>query len=388
MASSRHQLLALIVVLVVSSAAIAQRPPTNLRQVGDHWTAWQPPTEFPEGAQLYLIQSGDTLWDLAGRFYGNPYLWPQIWEQNRYILDAHWIYPGDPLVVGMEVTPVEELSDLATGMEEAEAPEPTAESRFAGATGPPAALGGADDIYCTGYIGDADEQFDLRIVGSEYSGLEVGDPRNRTWGRQTATGTPLTAKLGLALGDIVYLDAGMDQDLMPGSLYTAVRPGRLVRHAYSDELLGRAYQYLGRVRLLSVQETTAIGEIVHSCHPIEVGSTLKPFERVPVPLARRTGMRGVNDPVSATELESAAIIALSDGDRVAIGQGHMVFIDRGSAHDVTPGDIYTIYRLNRGDLPPMVIGELAVLTVGDRTSLAKVVESRYLVQVGDRLDLK
>ena len=26
----------------------------------------------------------------------NPYLWPQIWDQNRYITDAHWIYPGDP----------------------------------------------------------------------------------------------------------------------------------------------------------------------------------------------------------------------------------------------------------------------------------------------------
>ena len=40
------------------------RPPTNLKKVGDHWTPWDPPVS-PDGARVYLIEKGDTLWDLA-----------------------------------------------------------------------------------------------------------------------------------------------------------------------------------------------------------------------------------------------------------------------------------------------------------------------------------
>ena len=60
-------------------------PPRNLHLENDHWTAWNPPTSFPEGSQVHIIVRGDTLWDLAETFYGDPYLWPQLWERNRYI---------------------------------------------------------------------------------------------------------------------------------------------------------------------------------------------------------------------------------------------------------------------------------------------------------------
>jgi len=55
------------------------------------------PATPADAQQIHVIVKGDTLWALAGKFLGNPYLWPQIWEKNQYILDAHWIYPGDPL---------------------------------------------------------------------------------------------------------------------------------------------------------------------------------------------------------------------------------------------------------------------------------------------------
>jgi hypothetical protein len=89
----------------------ADRPPQDLHQVGDHWTAWNPP-EPPAGTQVHVVAKGDTLWDLAAHYYGNPYLWPQLWERNQYVLDAHWIYPGDPLVLGPEVAPAGELTEL------------------------------------------------------------------------------------------------------------------------------------------------------------------------------------------------------------------------------------------------------------------------------------
>ncbi|HEX9427905.1 MAG TPA: hypothetical protein VGA64_08960, partial [Candidatus Polarisedimenticolia bacterium] len=64
-----------------------------MKKVGDHWTPYDPPDpeSFAPGATLHIIVPGDTLWDLADLAFGNPYLWPQIWNENRYILDSHWI---------------------------------------------------------------------------------------------------------------------------------------------------------------------------------------------------------------------------------------------------------------------------------------------------------
>src|SRR2546427_2562248 len=86
-------------------------PPTNLKKVGDHWTPYDPPDpeSFPPDATLHIIVPGDTLWDLADLVFGNPYLWPQIWNENRYIQDSHWIYPGDPLLLPARPTVVGEI---------------------------------------------------------------------------------------------------------------------------------------------------------------------------------------------------------------------------------------------------------------------------------------
>lgn len=58
----------------------------------------------------YVITSGDTLWDLAGTYYGKNELWPIIARANSNIIqDPHWIYPGQrikiPYVSGTKSPP-------------------------------------------------------------------------------------------------------------------------------------------------------------------------------------------------------------------------------------------------------------------------------------------
>ncbi len=391
-----------------SGAFTAERPPQDLRRVGDHWTAWNPPVPA-EGVQVYTIVRGDTLWDLANRFLGNPYLWPQIWELNQYILDAHWIYPGDPLLIGSTLVvpdggsaPDADLTADSGGAEDAGAGEAEDTTPVDGvqtsaaASSPPQALGSESDIYCAGYVGEMEETFPLAVIGSEFENLtpkvsgrakepeEIRAPVAGSFGESTGE----TAKYGLVSGDIVYLDGGRAKGLAPGNLFTAISPGDQVRHPRFGDVLGRFYRYLGRVRVLSVQDDSAIGEVVQSCDPILVGTPLRPFEEEPVPLGRRSGLRPVNFPATPDQLEGAPAIVLAKDGIVTLGQDNVVFIDRGEEEDVLPGDVFTIYRMNRPGIPALVLGELAVLSVERRTALAKIIESRGPIFLGDRLQLK
>lgn len=63
-------------------------------------------------AQSYTVKSGDCLWNIAKKFYGNGALWTTIYNANKSAIEAdakrhgkssssngHWIYPGLTLTI-------------------------------------------------------------------------------------------------------------------------------------------------------------------------------------------------------------------------------------------------------------------------------------------------
>ena len=52
--------------------------------------------EFPE---TYIVQEGDTLWDISSVFLRDPWHWPEIWYKNPQVENPHLIFPGDVLAI-------------------------------------------------------------------------------------------------------------------------------------------------------------------------------------------------------------------------------------------------------------------------------------------------
>ena len=45
----------------------------------------------------YIVERGDTLWDISALFLNEPWRWPELWSVNPDVRDPNLIYPGDVL---------------------------------------------------------------------------------------------------------------------------------------------------------------------------------------------------------------------------------------------------------------------------------------------------
>jgi hypothetical protein len=383
--------------LILSSATVlaATRPPKNLKKVGDHWTPWDPPAAGPDD---YIIQKDDTLWDLAGKWLGNPYLWPQIWEENRYILDSHWIYPGDPLVVpgrptivpSDETPPVGDLGDASRQVE-----EPAAEAPPEVAVVPEKPLVAAADLadlYCSGYIDRFPVEPAVRLLRGSSEKVHQGQ------------------------GDVVYLTAGRDAGVEPGTQYAIIRSTYTVEHPVTEEVLGTFVRRLGKATVMLVHDTSSTAVIDFSCEDVVPGDALVPWADIPVPMMAELPAFDRWQTDSLMMAESGGYIVTFIDRLTAAGTGHLIYVDMGQDEGLRPGDVLTLYREQEAyedpedyregrddeedeedeedakadvaepQLPPLMLGQAVVLTVEAETATAKIVQSVQEAYVGDRVE--
>ncbi|MBN2370902.1 MAG: LysM peptidoglycan-binding domain-containing protein [Vicinamibacteria bacterium] len=346
-----------------SSAQISTGPAT----VAPHWSRNDYPHEIPEGAAYYIIQENDTLWDLAGKFLGNPFLWPQIWQENGYIRDAHWIYPGDPLLLPK----IQIVSDQAGGIPgfgEEGAPSDIpgfGEEGVAGGTSSRRLIPVTEEItmLCSPYILKGSEEEGLKIIGSEQG----------------------ADKVAFANNDIVYLNKGSNGGIKAGDVFTIHRSADTVQHPRSGRRLGTRIETFGTLRTILVQEDTSTAVIDVSCSDILAGSYLKPYEKPNVPVILGFSPSDRLTPPSGKA--RGYIVAIAENASIT-GAGGILSIDLGTEDGILPGTRLVAYRNAYSGVGRNVVGDIVVITTQARTATAKVMYSRDSLILGDSVEVQ
>jgi hypothetical protein len=129
----------------------------------------------------------------------------------------------------------------------------------------PQPVGFESDIYCFGYLGDLSERFPLRLTGAEN----------------------IAEQTDFITADYLYISGGYNKGLKLGDEFWIVTPEQEVLHPITGTTMGRLYQYRGRAVVTSLEPRAGIVRVTQACTDIPMGSYLKPFEPVPIPLARK-----------------------------------------------------------------------------------------------------
>jgi hypothetical protein len=331
-----------------------------------HWSRNHCPDTVPDGALYYVVVKGDTLWDIARRFLGNPYLWPQIWDRNRCITDAHWIYPGDVLIIP-DVNVVAPGAG-GTGVGTEETPE-SAGARPLGPGGPtgPALIPSIEEtaLQCAPYVVDGREDESLKLVGSEDGATKV------------------------AFGDrdVLYLNKGTNAGVKAGDVYTLHHATYTVKHPETARSIGLKIETTGWVRVILVQENAATVVVEQACMDIHLGDYLKTFERVQVPLVtehpRPTRLTPPSGKVVGT------VVDMQDDATIA-GDRQLLTLNLGTANGITPGSLFVLYKVMYPSVPTprIVLGEAVAVAVRERTATVRIMNSNDAVMPGDKAELQ
>jgi LysM repeat protein len=327
------------------------------------------PQKAPEktaGGGTYIIKKGDTLWDISNTFLKDPFLWPFIWKANQYITNPDLIYPGNKLAIP-SLAPIEQALQAPTAPK-----EQLVEKQTTTAAKPEAKP--EEQAPVSKFI--VPEEAPVPVV-NKYAMLSAGFV-NLEESRDVIVGSK-EGKTIFGYDDIVYVTI-RSKEAAVGDKFTIYRQLKKVRHPVTGETYGRLVKVLGILRLTEKgKEDTYAARITLSFDASEKGSLLAPYQEPT--LVFNTAREKPKD-------IGGYILEVMDG-RTINAQTDIVYLDKGSADGVDPGDRFTIYaRSKRKIFPKVVLGEAQVFLVKDRTATAIVTKSNNYIARGDEVEYK
>ncbi len=309
----------------------------------------------------YTVRSGDTLWDVTGRYYGNPWEWPRVWSYNPEITNPHWIYPLDQLRL------------LAPGAEAA-VTEPVSGPRIARSRQREAP--GTVFLRQQGYL-------DPEALAQ--AGVIVGSPEDH---------------MMLAPYDSVYVEFEEGVRGEPRGEYTVFREVPAPERAAGES--GTLVRIFGTVRIDSydAERRTARATIIEALDPIERGFRVAPMPRQFDLVPPRPADRDLETTVAATLrprelLGDQQIVFVSVGREEGVALGNRFFV-------VRAGDVWReslpAEPANAGateeapprpsEYPSEIVAEGRVVHVRPHSATLMITRSVREVRVGDRAEMR
>jgi hypothetical protein len=321
--------LAMVLVLLATWPLAAQVP--------------QPAEPGEEPAGEHVVRRGDTLWDLAGRYLGNPFNWPAIHAANRQIVaDPHWIYPEQVLVIPGLRARVEPWSrplgaSVAGPGAEGALADPARPDRTIFYRDATAVMGGqptvlVDPLEARGpvTVGEfyraefLEQPGALHVVGRVLRSVRELDTRDRI---------PRTAQ---PRDDVYVAYAGMDPPTV-GEQYMLAEVGRRVQEAGMDV---RLIDPRALVRVVDVDDGTIRVHIEEQYGRVVQDHVMLPLEAYPDFQAPVAGRLEQGFDLQGRILEFVDDILLP-------GKMARAFIDQGRMQGVQVGDVFEAYMPTR-----------------------------------------
>ncbi len=302
----------------------------------------------------HTVKPGDTLWDIAGFYYQNPFLWPYIWRANlTKIEDPHWIYPDEVFVV--PPSPEESLGAVPPPSEvPAEvAPEVIPEQGYTYVPQTPVAKKTAEIVS----VVKAEEHiFSEDII--HRAGFIVSEDLPY-WGK--ITGTEPSGENLISAYKTVYVDRV--NDVKKGDVLTVYRPGKNINHPKTGAFLGREVIVLGRVEVEEIGEQGSRCKVIDSYDIIKDGDLVTPYQPQLAPENVTL--------VPATKEMEGYVVEVKSNDNITMPH-IFVYLDQGENSGVAVGDIFDVYQervVGGNKMPDYTIAKVQVISIFERACI-------------------
>jgi len=327
------------------------------------WAQSSAPVMQDNAPDRYIVEKGDTLWGISGKYLKEPWRWPELWRMNReQIANPNRIYPGNVLVLDRSKMPPE-LSVQGTVKL---SPQVRTEALANEADAIPAIPPRVIEPYLT------------QPLVIEPDGLESA-------ARIVATEE---SRVNLGAGNIAYVK-GVPAAGGAGT-WNIFRPGKTLVDPDTQAPLGVEAIFLGTARVTKPGDPATM-QIITSKQEIGVGDRMvaaRPAGIVayvphPPKVFLRGRIIGLYNGLPTSETGARSIVAINRGKRDGVENGHVLAIVRAGSSIPDPDSNKSRDTAPKIMLPEERYGLLFVFRVFDAVSYALVMDSSRPVAPAD-----
>jgi hypothetical protein len=313
----------------------------------------------------HVVKEGDTLWDIAGWYYQDPFLWPYIWRANlTKIEDPHWIYPDQEFLIPPSpegyVEPGEApVEEYYPEMTVPPAPPKKKEAEIISVITPDRRIFSEEMIHRAGFIIDEDLPHWGKITGTEPAGEERITSHKK-----------------------VYIDRADEMNL--GEVLTIYRPGKDISHPKTGERLGKEIIVLGKAEVEAIGNEGSRCKVIASYDIIREGDMVIPYDPILAP-----------DHVELIPTDKEVegyIVEVKNPSKIMTQSQVFAYIDHGEETGIAVGDMFDVYeprKVGGKEMPDFNIARIQVISTFRNVSIGLLLRDRETIQVkrGERIRL-